>query len=102
MAGMMLGDRPAQVPADLVILGSTAALGLVSGIGAAFVLWSMLHHSPAQGIAAAAVAALTVGCGLIGFSISNIPARLFMLVAAATTLAVFFLAPDLFASLVPA
>jgi hypothetical protein len=99
MAGMMLGDRQAQVPAELVIWGSTAALGLVSGIGAAFVLWNMLHRSPAQGIADAAVTAIAVGLGLIGFASSNLTARLFLLIVSATALLAFFAGAGAFAAL---
>lgn len=100
MPRTMLGERQAQIPADLVIWGSTAALGLVSGLGAAFVLWNLLHRSPAQGTAAIAVAALTLGAGLIGFAVPRrLTVRVFVLVASAATFAAFFLGADAFTTL---
>ena len=99
MPFMMMGDRPARIPADIVIWGSIGALGLVSGLGAAWLLWNLLHRSPVPGIAAVAVAALTVGFALIGLSIVRPTVRLFVVVASAATLACFFLLPTGFAAL---
>ena len=95
----MMGERPAQDSADFVIWGSTAALSLISGIGAAFALWNMLHRSNAPDVASAAVAALGVGLGLIGFAVPKPVARLFLLGLAVTTLAAYFLGAEAFAAL---
>jgi multisubunit Na+/H+ antiporter MnhB subunit len=96
----MMSDRPAQAPAELVIWGSTAALGIVTGTGAAFALWAQLHRSPDIGIVVAAVLALAVGLGLIGLAISNTTARLFLVVVAAALAVAFFAGAGTFATLI--
>lgn len=97
---MMMRNRPARIPAELVIWGSTAALGIVTGAGAAFALWSQLHRSPDVGIVVAAVMALALGLGLIGLAISNATARLFLVVVAASLALAFFLGAGAFATLI--
>lgn len=96
----MMGERPAHVPADLVIWGSTAALALIAGIGAAFALFSLFHRSAAEGLAAAAVVALSLGMALIGLTLRPAVGRLFVVLLAATTLVAFFAGSGAFASLV--
>ncbi len=93
-------DRTSQTPTELVIWGSTAALGIVVGTGAAFALWTELHRSPDMGIVAAAVTALAVGLGLIGLAIGNVTARLFLVVLAAALAVAFFVGAGTFATLV--
>ncbi|HVA29262.1 MAG TPA: hypothetical protein VNF68_13860 [Candidatus Baltobacteraceae bacterium] len=96
----MTRDRLTQAPAELVIWGSTAALGMVAGTGAAFALWSQLHRSPDMGIVIAAVIALAAGLGLIAFAIGNVTARLFLLILAATMAVAFFVGAGTFATLI--
>ena len=98
----MMGERPARVPADLVIWGSTAALALIAGIGAAFALFSLFHHAadPGNGLAGGAVVALSLGIGLIGSTLRPAVGRLFVLLLAATTLVAFFAGSGAFSSLI--
>jgi len=95
----MMPDRSAQAPAEIVIWGSTAALGIVTGTGAAYALWTQLHRSPDMGIVVSAVCALALGLGLLGFAMSSSRARLFLVVVAAALALAYFAGAGTFATL---
>ena len=95
----MLKERPAQVPAEIVIGTSTALLGIIVGVGTAYGLWSQLHHTSAPGILTAAVVALAAGLIMIGAAVQNINSRLFMIVAACSLALAFFAGPAAFSTL---
>lgn len=95
----MIRDRSAQAPAEIIIWGSTAALGIVTGTGAAYALWSQLHRSPDVGIVVSAILALAMGLGLLGFAMSNSRARLFLVVVAAVLALAYFAGAGTFATL---
>jgi hypothetical protein len=86
----MMKERPAQVPAEIVIGTSTALLGMIVGVGTAFGLWSQLHHTSAPGVLTAAVVALATGLLLIGIAVQHLNSRLFMIVAACSLALAFF------------
>jgi hypothetical protein len=96
----MMNERHALMPAQLVIGASSTLLGGVLGAGAAFGLWSQLHHTAAPGILAVAVLALAAGLILVGLAAGSLAVRLFFLVAALTLALAFFSAPGLFAALI--
>jgi hypothetical protein len=98
---MMLGqERQAQhSSAELVIRGTIVALAILTGVGIAFALWSALHSSPATVAVAAAVAAFTLGLGLISLALPNRTVRLFVLLVAASMAVAFFAGAGAFAAL---
>jgi hypothetical protein len=87
----MMRERPAHLPADVVIAVSTFLLGALAGVGAAVGFWSQLQHTADPGMLTAAVAALSVGLVLISVAARNLAARLFLL-ASAFSLAIAFFA----------
>ncbi len=97
---MMLGqERQAQQSAELVIRGTIVALAILTGIGVAFALWSVLHASPATLAVTAAVGALTLGLGLISLAVPSRTARLFLMLMAASMAVAFFAGSGAFAAL---
>jgi len=100
MRYMMLGqERHAQHSTELIIQITTVALAVVSGIGAAFALWSMLHASPATAVVTGAVVALALGLGLISLAMPSRTARLFLMLMALSMAVAFFAGAGLFATL---
>lgn len=97
----MMNERPASVPAEMVIGVSTALLGVLVGVGAAFGLWSQLHHTATPSVLDTAVVALAGGLALVALAVQSFAARLFLLVAALTLALAFFSGATLFATLVP-
>lgn len=91
--------RPIEQPADIVIWGSTSALGVVTGVGAAYLLWNDLHASANPGILSLAVVAFCVGLGLVGMALRQSPTRVFLLVASISMALAFFLGSGAFSSL---
>ncbi|HET9030475.1 MAG TPA: hypothetical protein VFN49_09870 [Candidatus Aquilonibacter sp.] len=98
----MMGSRPVREPAEFVIWSATALLGIMVGIGTAFMLWSAFHSSAEQSLVAAAIVAIALGLSLVALAIDNIPSRLFVWVAAATLVIAFFTGPTFFAALLAA
>jgi hypothetical protein len=97
---MMLGqERHAQHSAELVIRGTSAALAILTGTGAAFGLWSLLHSSTATLAATGAVVALALGLGLISLAVENRTVRLFVVLMAASMAVAFFAGSGAFAAL---
>jgi hypothetical protein len=97
---MMLGqERHAQHTAELVIRGTSAALAILTGTGAAFGLWNALHGSPATLAAAAAVVALALGLGLVSLAVENRTVRIFVVLMAASMAIAFFAGSGAFAAL---
>jgi len=95
---MMLG-RDATAPADAIIWGSTALLAILTGTGAAFMLWRALHGSPATDLATGGVIALAIGVGLVGLSLSRPVGRAFFVIMAAALAVAFFVAAPAFSAL---
>ncbi len=75
------------------------ALALLTGVGVAFALWSVLHASPATMAVTGSVAALTLGLGLISLALPNRTARLFIVVMAASMAVAFFAGSGAFAAI---
>lgn len=95
----MMGSRPVRESAELVIWSATALLGVMVGLGTAFMLWSGFHHSTDPAIVDAAVVALAVGMALVAVAIDKLTIRLFVWAACATLLIAFFAAPGFFVAL---
>lgn len=95
----MMGSRPVREPAELVIWSAASLLGVMIGLGTAFMLWSAFRHSTDQAIVAGAVVALAVGLSLIAVAIDNLATRLFVWAASATLVIAFFAAPGFFLAL---
>jgi hypothetical protein len=98
---MLLGQerQASQQSADLVIRGTIVALAILTGVGIAFALWSVLHASPATFAVTGAVAALTLGLGLISLALPSRTARLFLVLMAASMAVAFFAGSGAFAAL---
>jgi hypothetical protein len=98
---MLLGQerQASQQSADLVIRGTIVALAILTGVGIAFALWSALHASPATFAVTGAVAALTLGLGLISLALPSRTARLFLVLMAASMAVAFFAGSGAFAAL---
>jgi len=94
----MLEREQTTAPADVIIWTSTAALAILTGVGAAFLLWRALHESPASNVAAAAVGALAVGFALVGVSLGRSVGRAFMLIMAVALAVAFFTGGPAFAA----
>jgi len=95
----MMKERPAQLPAEVVIGVSTTLLAAILGVGVAFGLWSQLHHTTVPGVLTAAVVALASGLIMIGFAVQNLSTRLFLVVAACSLALAFFAGPAAFSAL---
>jgi hypothetical protein len=96
----MMKERPAQVPAEIVIGISTTLLGVLSGVGVAFMLWSQLHHTSVPGVLTAAVVAMASGLIMVGFAVQSLSTRLFLIVAACSLTLAFFAGPLAFSTLI--
>lgn len=95
----MMGSRPVREPAELVIWSATALLGIMVGIGTAFMLWSGFHRSTDQAIVGAAIVALGLGLSLVAVAIDNVTVRLFIWSASLTIIVAFFSGAGFFAAL---
>ncbi|MBV8638164.1 MAG: hypothetical protein JO322_08755 [Candidatus Eremiobacteraeota bacterium] len=96
----MMGSRPVREPAELVIWSASALLGLVVGIGTAFILWSQLHRGADQVVLDGAIIAIATGLSLVAVAVDNVIARLFIWAACAAMVIAFFAGATMFASLV--
>lgn len=100
MPRMLLGqERQAQHSAELVIRGTSAALAILTGTGAAFGLWNALHSSTATAAVAGAVVTLALGLGLISLAVPNRTIRLFVMLMAVSMAVAFFAGSSAFAAL---
>lgn len=95
----MMGSRPVRESAEVVIWGATSLLGIMVGVGTAFMLWSQLHNRNVPVMLDAAVIALAVGLGLIGVAVTNAPTRVFLWVLAGAFVLAFFAGGGAFAAL---
>jgi len=97
---MMLeqGTQPRAI-ADMVIRASTAALAILTGVGAAFMFWSQLQHTAQPRLLAFGVVALCLGLALIGLAIRSVGTRAFLWLAAATLAVAFFAGSGAFSAL---
>ena len=95
----MMGSRPVREPAEFVIWGATALLGMMVGIGTAFMFWGQFHQSADQAIVNAALVALAVGLSLIAVAVERLTVRVFIWAACATLIVAFFTGSGLFAAL---
>ncbi len=97
----MMPERSLTEPSDLVIWIASALLSLVAGLGAAFFLWSVLHHTGERTIAQTAVVSVGVGIALVGLSTERPVSRLFFVLFAAVMIVGYMLGGAEFARLVP-
>lgn len=97
----MTPERSLPEPSELVIWAASALLSLVAGLGAAFFLWSALHHTGRPAIAQTAVVSIGVGMALIGLSTERPLARLFFVLFAAVLVVGYLLGGSEFARLLP-
>ncbi len=95
----MMKEHPAQMPAELVIGVSASLLGVLVGVGAAFGLWSQLHHTADPGILASGVAALSAGSAFVALAVQSTASRLFLIAAACSLALAFFLGSGAFSHL---
>ncbi len=86
----MISQEHRHGPSNLVIWGAATALGVVSGIGAAFVLWGQLHKTAEPSILSFSVVAMALGLGLVAFALRARTGRLFLWALAATLMLAFF------------
>lgn len=96
---MMSPERQRLEPSDLVIWGSATLLGVVSGIGAAFVLWGQLHQTAEPDMLSLAVVSLTVGLSLVAFALQARTGRLFLWALAVSLAVAFFVGSGSFGSI---
>ena len=97
----MMPERSLTEPSDLVIWIASALLAPVTGLGAAFFLWGVLHHTGEPVIAQTAVVSVGVGLALIGLSANRPVGRLFFVLFAAVLVFGYVLGGAEFARLVP-
>ncbi len=95
----MMGSRPVREPNEFVIWSASTLLGLVLGIGTAFMLWVQLHRSADRAVLDGAVVALALGLSLVAVAVENRTTRLFMWSSAAGLVGAFFAGAGAFASL---
>jgi hypothetical protein len=96
----MMKERTAQMPAELVIATSLTLLGILAGVGAAFILWSQLHHTAAPSVLTASVVTLAIGMVLVAVAAQRFATRLFLLAAACSLAIAFFAGAGAFSHLV--
>jgi len=100
IARMVLGERPAREPAEIVIWGASSLLAVLLGVGCAFMLWSQLHETARVGLLMASVGAVGAGLALIGVSSSNARIRVMLFLFAAALELAFFTGGTAFAHIV--
>ena len=86
----MMSQERRHAPTDLVIWGAATLLGVVFGIGTAFVLWGQLHKTAEPSILTVAVVSMAVGLGLVAFALRARSGRLFLWALAVTLIVAFF------------
>ena len=96
-----MGSRPVREPAEFVIWSASALLGVMVGIGTAYMFWGQFHQSTDQAVVYGAILALAAGLALIAVAIDNLTARLFVWTACATLAIAFFTGSGIFAALSP-
>jgi hypothetical protein len=96
---MMSQERQRLEPSDLVIWGSATLLGVVSGIGAAFVLWGQLHKTAEPGMLSLAVVSMAIGLSLVAFALRARTGRLFLWALAASLAVAFFVGSGSFSAI---
>jgi hypothetical protein len=87
---MILGQRTAREPAEVVIWGASALLSILLGTGCAYILWGQLHETARQGLLMSAVAIIGAGIVLIGLSSASVRIRVVAGLFAASLVFAFF------------
>ena len=95
----MIREQSGREPSTLVIWSAATLLGVLSGIGAAFILWSQQQHTAQPAILSVAVAVIAVGLGLLAFALRAFSGRLFMWALAASLMLAFFVGSGPFSAL---
>jgi hypothetical protein len=95
----MMSQERRHEPSDLVIWGAATLLGVVSGIGAAFVLWGQLQKTAEPAILSFSVVAMAIGLGLVAFALRARTGRLFLWALAATLMVAFFIGAGPFSAI---
>ena len=95
----MIRERSVQEPSELVIWSATALLGVLLGVGVAFMLWGQLHHTGEPTLLDAAVFALGLGFGLVGLALESLTTRIFLVALSAALLLGFFTLGGAFSAL---
>ena len=97
----MMGSRPAQEPAEIIIWTATGLLGALLGAGTAYAVWTALHHTAQRGFLTGAVCALGLGLTVLGWTVNSATARIFAMVFGLALIVAFFLGGPAFATLNP-
>ena len=94
----MIRDQGRE-PSTLVIWSAATLLGILVGIGAAFVLWGQLQHTAEPAILSFAVVVVAVGMSLLAFALRAFTGRLFLWGMAAAMVLAFFVGSGPFSAL---
>lgn len=86
-------------PTDVVIWGAATLLGVVSGVGAAFVLWGQLQKTAEPAFLSVSVVAMALGMGLVAFALRARTGRLFLWALALTLMLAFFVGSGPFSAI---
>ncbi len=96
----MMGSRPVSGPDDVIIWSAAWLLGVTSGIGAAFALWSQFNGMDTSAPELAlGVVMLGGGLALLGMAIENRVMRVCLWVACASFVASVFLGGPAFSAI---
>lgn len=93
----MIRSGSSRMPAEVVILTATVLLALLTGAGAAFLLWTRLDGVRPPAALDAAVAAIALGVALVGLAVPGRNVRLFLWVVGGTFGLAFLLGAPVFA-----
>lgn len=86
-------------PSEFVIWAASALLALITGLGAAFFLWSVLRHTGEPVAAQAAIVSFGIGLALVGVSTEKPLVRVFCTLFAAMLVFAYLLGGVAFARL---
>ena len=95
----MIRERSFQEPSELVIWSATALLGVLLGLGVAFMLWAQIHRTGEPALLDAAVFAMGLGLGLVGLALRNLTPRIFSVALGVALLLAFFTLGGVFSTL---
>lgn len=97
----MMQDGTLRAPIEVVIWVASLLIAALLGVGAAYVLWSGLHHTAEAGVLTASVAALGFGLALVGLALQTPRMRAALVLFAVMLLLAFYAGSPAFAHLMP-
>jgi hypothetical protein len=92
-------SRPLRTPVEIIILSASTLLGVMAGIGVAYLLWERFNQAPDGAFVCALILVSACLVSLVVAAIGKLSGRLFVVAVWAALVVSFFVGSGLFATL---